>query len=35
MVYAAIHRAHERDLKIGVSAANHVRPWLQAFSLRG
>ena len=34
-VYAAIHRAHERDLKIGVNAGNHVRPWLQAFSLKG
>jgi hypothetical protein len=35
IVYAAIHRAHERDLKIGVDAGNHVRPWLQAFSLKG
>jgi hypothetical protein len=35
IIYAAIHRAHERDLKIGVNAANHVRPWLQAFSLKG
>ena len=35
IVYAAIHRAHERDLKIGVNAGNHVRPWLQAFSLKG
>jgi len=35
IIYAAIHRAHERDLKIGVDAGNHVRPWLQAFSLKG
>ena len=35
IIYAAIHRAHERDLKIGVNAGNHVRPWLQAFSLKG
>jgi hypothetical protein len=35
IVYAAIHRAHERDAKLGIAAANHVRPWLQAFSLKG
>jgi hypothetical protein len=35
IIFAAIHRAHERDLKIGVNAGNHVRPWLQAFSLKG
>ena len=35
IVFAAIHRAHERDLKIGVNVGNHVRPWLQAFSLKG
>lgn len=35
IVYAAIHRAHERDLKLGITAGNHVRPWLQAFSLKG
>jgi len=35
IVYAAIHRAHERDAKLGIAAGNHVRPWLQAFSLKG
>jgi hypothetical protein len=33
VVYAAIARAHERDAKLGIKAAEHVRPWLQAFSL--
>ena len=35
IVFAAIHRAHERDGKLDIAAANHVRPWLQAFSLKG
>ena len=35
IVYAAIHRAHARDARLGIGAANHVRPWLQAFSLKG
>jgi hypothetical protein len=29
----ALTRAHERDTKLGITAAEHVRPWLQAFSL--
>jgi hypothetical protein len=33
VVYAAIARAHERDLKLGIQSDGHVRPWLQAFSL--
>lgn len=35
VVDIAISRAHERDLKLGVTRAEHVRPWLQAFSLKG
>lgn len=35
IVFAAIHHAHERDVKLGIAAGNHVRPWLQAFSLKG
>jgi hypothetical protein len=35
IIYPAIHRAHERDAKLGITAGNHVRPWLQAFSLKG
>ncbi|HEU4642136.1 MAG TPA: putative glycoside hydrolase [Gemmatimonadaceae bacterium] len=34
-VNLAIARAHERDLKLGVTRPEHVRPWLQAFSLKG
>ena len=29
----ALTRAHERDAKLGITAPEHVRPWLQAFSL--
>lgn len=29
----AITRAHERDNKLGIKEPEHVRPWLQAFSL--
>jgi hypothetical protein len=35
IVFTAIHSAHERDLKLGITAGGHVRPWLQAFSLKG
>ena len=33
IVNIAIARAHTRDLKLGVTAPQHVRPWLQAFTL--
>ncbi len=33
VVKAAITRARERDEKLGIHSADHVRPWLQAFSL--
>jgi hypothetical protein len=33
IVKAAITRARERDEKIGIRSPDHVRPWLQAFSL--
>ncbi len=29
----ALKRAHERDQKLGITAPEHVRPWLQAFTL--
>jgi hypothetical protein len=32
-VYVAIARAHDRDQKLGIPAGEHVRPWLQAFTL--
>ena len=32
-VYTAIARAHERDIALGVTKPEHVRPWLQAFTL--
>jgi hypothetical protein len=32
VIYAAISKAHERDLKLGVTG-EHVRPWVQAFTL--
>ena len=32
VLYAAIAKAHERDLKLGISG-EHVRPWIQAFTL--
>lgn len=33
IVKIAITRAHERDQKLGITDPEHVRPWLQAFSL--
>jgi hypothetical protein len=33
VVKTAISRAHERDLKLGIKDPEHIRPWLQAFSL--
>jgi hypothetical protein len=33
VIVAAITRAHERDDKLGINTPDHVRPWLQAFSL--
>ena len=33
VVFAAINRARERDAKLGIRTAEHVRPWLQAFSI--
>jgi hypothetical protein len=33
VIYAAISRARERDEKMGIRVAEHVRPWLQVFSL--
>jgi hypothetical protein len=33
IVKAAITRARERDEKLGIHSPDHVRPWLQAFSL--
>ncbi len=33
VVFAAVNRARERDEKMGIRSAEHVRPWLQAFSL--
>jgi hypothetical protein len=33
VILTAIARARERDKKLGISSAEHVRPWLQAFSL--
>lgn len=32
VVTIAIRRAHERDEKLGIAAAQHVRPWLQALT---
>lgn len=32
IIYAAISKAHERDMKRGI-AGEHVRPWIQAFTL--
>ncbi len=31
--YAAILRAYQRDKKLGITHPEHVRPWIQAFSL--
>jgi hypothetical protein len=33
IILLAIRRARERDRKLGITAPEHVRPWLQAFSL--
>jgi hypothetical protein len=33
VVSTAIARARERDQKLGVTIPEHVRPWLQAFTL--
>ncbi|MHB0964017.1 MAG: putative glycoside hydrolase [Gemmatimonadaceae bacterium] len=33
VVLAAVKRAHERDEKLGIRSTEHVRTWLQAFSL--
>jgi hypothetical protein len=33
IIHTAISRARERDKKLGVSEAEHIRPWLQAFTL--
>ena len=32
VIYEAISKAHERDLKLGLTG-EHVRPWIQAFTL--
>src|SRR5450759_189607 len=33
VVFAAVNRARERDARLGIRTAEHVRPWLQAFSI--
>ena len=33
IMYIAISKAHERDEKLGISGGEHVRPWIQAFTL--
>ena len=33
VIVTAISRAHERDKKLGITEHEHVRPWLQAFTL--
>jgi hypothetical protein len=33
IIHKAIARARERDKKLGIAEAEHVRPWLQAFTL--
>ncbi len=33
VIVAAVTRARERDAKLGIRSSEHVRPWLQAFSL--
>ncbi|MEJ7811189.1 MAG: putative glycoside hydrolase [Gemmatimonadaceae bacterium] len=33
IILAAISKANERDRKLGITSAEHVRPWLQAFTL--
>ena len=33
VIKIAISRAHERDVKLGIKDPEHIRPWLQAFTL--
>ncbi|HEY6825997.1 MAG TPA: putative glycoside hydrolase [Gemmatimonadaceae bacterium] len=33
VILTAISRARERDKKLGITQAEHIRPWLQAFTL--
>ncbi len=33
VVDSAISKAHKRDMKLGLAQPEHVRPWLQAFTL--
>jgi hypothetical protein len=33
VIVTAISRARERDKKLGINDAEHIRPWLQAFTL--
>jgi hypothetical protein len=33
VIVTSISRAHERDKKLGIAEHEHVRPWLQAFTL--
>jgi hypothetical protein len=33
VIKIAITRAHERDMKMGIKDPEHIRPWLQAFTL--
>ncbi len=33
VIFAAVNRARERDAKLGITTGEHVRPWLQTFSL--
>jgi hypothetical protein len=33
IIKTAIDVARERDVKLGITKAEHIRPWIQAFSL--
>jgi hypothetical protein len=33
IIFKAIKRARERDQKLGIKTSEHIRPWLQAFTL--
>jgi hypothetical protein len=33
IIYKSIARARQRDKKLGITAPEHIRPWLQAFTL--
>lgn len=33
IIYTSISRARERDKKMGITMPEHIRPWLQAFTL--